>query len=158
MNGGHYILLESGILAFGEGYSKSIIDIKVRDWREYIDDVVFLLILAGSQTAEVQGISSAGASPESRRYTAVADAELLLKGPLGQKKWPLPPLIAGVSPALISYVAARFLEVRPTIISAGLIQSPPFPHVCFESTSMGPARCLSSGQAMEVKRVRQLMG
>ncbi len=157
MNGGNYILLASGVLAFGEGFSESIVDIKVKNWRECIDDIAFFLILAGSQTAEVKGISSAGASPESRRYTAVADAELLLKGPLGQKKWPLPPLSAGVSPALISYVAARFLGVKPTIISAGLLQRPSFSHVCFESPSMGPSRCLSSGKAMEVKRVKQLM-
>jgi NaMN:DMB phosphoribosyltransferase len=101
MNGGNYILLTSGVFAFGEGFSKSIVDIKVKEWRECVDDIVFILILAGSQTAEVQGISSAGATPESRRYTAVADAELLLRGPLGQKKWPLPPLLAGVSPVLL---------------------------------------------------------
>ena len=40
-----------------------------------------LLVLAGSRTAEVKGISAAGATSESRRYTAIAHAELLLNGP-----------------------------------------------------------------------------
>ncbi len=64
---------------------------------------------------------------------------------------------AGVSPALISYVASSFLNIKPTIISAGLLQSPSFPHVCIESSKIGPARCLSSGNAMDVSRVKVLL-
>lgn len=40
-----------------------------------------LLLLAGTETAAVPGISAAGATPASRRRTAAADAELLLLGP-----------------------------------------------------------------------------
>ena len=58
-------------------------------------NIVSLLVLAGSKTAEIEGISAAGSPKESRRYTAVADAELLLKGPSALRKWPLPPLSAG---------------------------------------------------------------
>jgi len=39
-----------------------------------------LLLLAGTETAAVPGISAAGATPDSRRLTAAADAELLLLG------------------------------------------------------------------------------
>ena len=156
MTGKNYILLPSGVLAFGKGMQKTIIDQRVKNWRKNIDNIAFFLILAGSRTAEIKGISSAGSSPESRRYTAVADAELLLHGPLFPKRWPLPPLPAGVSPALISYVASTFLKMKPTIISAGLLQRPPFPHVCLESPELGPARCLSSGKAMDVNRVKLL--
>ena len=102
-------------------------------------------MLAGSRTAEIEGISAAGATCESRRYTAVADAELLLNGPLTPKYWPLPPLPAGISPALISYVAARLIGVHPLVLAVGLLEAPPFPHLRIELPSLGPASCISTG-------------
>ncbi len=152
-----YVLLPSGILAFGKGMQEQNIDEKVKRWQANILNTAFFLILAGSKTAEIEGISSAGSTPVSRRYTAIADAELLLKGPSHPKQWPLPPLPAGVTPALISYVASSFLKIKPTVISAGLLQSPSFHHVCFESEEIGPSRCLSSGNAMDIARVRLLL-
>ena len=157
MKGDHYVLLPSGVLAFGDGLREQNVDERVKSWQENITNMAFFLILAGSRTAEIEGISAAGSTPVSRRYTAVADAELLLRGPLFPKRWPLPPLPAGVSPALISYVASRFLKIKPTVISAGLLQSPPFNHVSLESPEIGPARCLSSGNAMEITRVKLLL-
>ena len=157
MIGDNYILLPSGVLAFGKGLQEQYVDERVQMWQENITNMAFFLILAGSRTAEIEGISAAGSTPVSRRYTAVADAELLLRGPLFPKRWPLPPLPAGVSPALISYVASRFLKIKPTVISAGLLQSPPFNHVSLESPEIGPARCLSSGNAMEITRVKLLL-
>ncbi|WP_413682860.1 nicotinate-nucleotide--dimethylbenzimidazole phosphoribosyltransferase [Prochlorococcus sp. MIT 1011] len=157
MKGDHYVLLPSGVLAFGDGLREQNVDERVKSWQENITNMAFFLILAGSRTAEIEGISAAGSTPVSRRYTAVADAELLLRGPLFPKRWPLPPLPAGVSPALISYVASRFLKIKPTVISAGLLQSPPFSHVSLESPEIGPARCLSSGNAMEITRVKLLL-
>jgi hypothetical protein len=55
-----------------------------------------LLLLAGTDTAAVPGISAAGATPESRRWTAAADAELLLLGPGAKRHHALPPLPAGI--------------------------------------------------------------
>ena len=153
----HYIFLPSGVLAFGKGMQEKNIHERVKHWNEKIDKIAFYLILAGSQTAEIEGISAAGSSPISRRYTAVADAELLLRGPIYSKRWPLPPLPAGVSPALISYVASSFLKIKPTIISAGLLQKPSFRHLNLESSNIGPARCLSSGDAMDISRVELLL-
>ena len=98
MKGDHYVLLPSGVLAFGDGLQKQNVDERVQRWQENIMNTAFFLILAGSQTAEVEGISAAGSTAVSRRYTAVADAELLLRGPKLPKRWPLPPLPAGVSP------------------------------------------------------------
>jgi len=152
-----YVLLPSGVLAFGKGIQEKNIHERVKRWHENLTNISFFLILAGSQTAEIEGISAAGSTPISRRYTAIADAELLLRGPMHPKRWPLPPLPAGVSPALISYVAASFLKLKPTIISAGLLQSPSFRHVCIESSKIGPARCLSSGNAMDISRVELLL-
>ena len=157
MIGDYYISLPSGVLAFGKGMQEKNVSQRVKRWHKNITNISFFLILAGSRTAEIEGISSAGSTPLSRRYTAVADAELLLRGPVDPQRWPLPPLPAGVSPALISYVASSFLKIKPTIISAGLLQTPSFRHVSFEPSNIGPARCLSSGKAMDIGRVELLL-
>jgi len=149
--------LPSGVLAFGKGLEEGDINEKVKRWHEDIANIDLYLILAGSQTAEVEGISSAGSTPVSRRYTAIADAELLLGGPIHSGRWPLPPLPGGVSPALISYVAASFLKIQPIIISSGLLQTPSFKHISLEPSNLGPARCLSSGNAMDISRVELLL-
>ncbi len=151
------IKLPSGVLAFGPGITMSMIHRLTKEWEESLDNFRLVLILAGSLTAEVEGISAAGATSAARRYTAVADAELLLKGPLRLRKWPLPKLEAGVSPALLSHVASSFLGVRPLILTSGLSQEPNFPHVQLDSQSVGPAQCLSSGKAMEIERVNRLI-
>ena len=125
-------------------------------WMDNLKNFSALLLLAGSRTAEVDGISAAGATSASRRYTAVADAELLLNGPLCSKHWPLPPLPAGVSPALISYATSRLIGATPLVLAAGLNQMPSFQHLRLESASLGPANCLSTGKAMEFERVQSL--
>ena len=117
----------------------------------------FLLLLSSTLTAEVKGISAAGATSESRRYTAIADAELLLYGPSHRPRWPLPPLPAGVSPALISWVAAEAIQIQPWVGSIGLSKLPPFPHLRFEDPQFGPAACLSTGHSMTPQRVQQLL-
>ncbi len=127
-----------------------------RFWSDTNQAPNLLLILSSTLTAEVNGISAAGANAFSRRYTAIADAELLLYGPSHQPLWPLPPLPAGVSPALISWVAAEAIKIRPWVGSLGLTKMPPFPHLRFEDPQLGPAACLSTGQAMTSVRVQQL--
>ncbi|MFM9087222.1 MAG: NaMN--DMB phosphoribosyltransferase, partial [Cyanobium sp.] len=52
-------------------------------WQEGRASPQVLLLLAATETASVPGISAAGSTPESRRATAAADAELLLMGPRG---------------------------------------------------------------------------
>lgn len=113
-----------------------------------------LLLLAGTDTAAVPGISAAGATPESRRWTAAADAELLLLGPGAERRHALPPLPAGVSPALIAHVVVRELGLDSLVVDLGAAVAPAVPHL---QLGQAPARCLSSGQALEPARVRQLL-
>ena len=113
-----------------------------------------LLLLAGTDTAAVPGISAAGATAESRRWTAAADAELLLQGPAVSRRHALPPLPAGVSPALIAHVVVRELGLDPLVVDLGAAVAPAVPHL---QLGQAPARCLSSGAAMEPQRVRQLL-
>tara|TARA_Y100001968_G_scaffold231263_1_gene214048 strand:+ start:39 stop:272 length:234 start_codon:yes stop_codon:yes gene_type:complete len=58
MTRNNYILLPSGVLAFGKGIQEKIIHERVERWHENLNNISFLLILAGSQTAEIEGISS----------------------------------------------------------------------------------------------------
>ena len=92
--------LPPGCKAFGARASPAAVESWLKPWRDRGSDLSLLLVLAGTRTAEVEGISAAGASSASRRYTAVADAELLLKGVDRPRLWPLPPLPAGMSPEI----------------------------------------------------------
>ena len=145
-----------GCSAFGSGTNQSIVDRWIEIWSKGLKDFSFILILANTKTAEIKGVSAAGATAKSRRYTAISDAELLLNGPSCKMQWPLPPLPAGVSPALISHVASRLLNATPQIITAGLLQRPTFPHLEVEPSCEGPANCLSTGEAMSIERVERL--
>ncbi|MCS5698355.1 TIGR00303 family protein [Cyanobium sp. FGCU-52] len=117
-----------------------------------------LLLLAATLTAEVPGISAAGATPESRRRTAAADAELLLLGPEAERPHALPPLPAGVSPALIAHVVVRELGLTPLVVDLGCPVAPAVPHLRPGSPAGdGPAACLSGGAAMAPGRVDHLL-
>jgi uncharacterized protein (TIGR00303 family) len=117
-----------------------------------------LLLLAATETAAVPGISAAGATPAARRRTAAADAELLLQGPTRPRVHALPPLPAGVSPALISHVVVRELELSPLVLDLGCAEAPAVPHLRPPAAAAGgPARCLSGGAAMPAGRVEALL-
>lgn len=119
-----------------------------------------VLLLAATATAAVEGISAAGATPASRRATAAADAELLVHGPLGPRPHALPPLPAGVSPALISRVVLERLGLleRLQVVDLGCAVAPAVPHLRLPALEgAGPARCVSSGRALPPQRVRALL-
>ena len=127
-------------------------------WSGAWADTRVLLLLAATLTAEVPGISAAGATPESRRRTAAADAELLLLGPEADLPHALPPLPAGVSPALIAHVVVRELGLAPLVVDLGCPVAPAVPHLRPGSPAGdGPAACLSGGAAMAPLRVDHLL-
>ncbi len=152
----HPLELPFGCRAFGFGVTPLIAKRWVNIWSSSVNEINFFLVLAGSLTAEIEGISAAGATADSRRYTAIADAELLLSGPVTSRKWPLPLLPAGVSPALISYVASKLLGLKPTVLVAGLSEVPPFSYIEMDAPPFGPANCLGTGKAMNLDRVKRL--
>ena len=119
-----------------------------------------LLLLAATATAERPGISAAGATPASRRLTAAADAELLLLGPESHRPHALPPLPAGVSPALISHAGLQDLRLLPhtQVLDLGCPVSPAVPHLRLPLLEAGgPAACVSTGRAMASERVAALL-
>lgn len=149
-------LLPTGCVLIGGSWSVHELEDRLRPWVDPSVAPDLLVVLAATRTAEVPGISAAGSTSESRRYTAIADAELLLQGPVLQPRWSLPPLPAGVSPALISWVAAQCLGLHPRVAALGLAQQPHFPHLRFEPPLFSASDCLSSGRAMDPARVMQL--
>ena len=129
-------------------------------WRECWRATRTLVLLAATDTAAVPGISAAGATPEARLGTAAADAELLLQGPGSSRSHALPQLPAGVSPALISHVVLRELGLleRTRVVDLGCPIAAAVPHLRLPGLeSAGPARCLSSGQALDPNRVAALL-
>ncbi len=127
-------------------------------WRTGWPDSQVLVLLAATATAAVPGISAAGATPEARRATAAADAELLLLGPGGQRPHALPPLPAGVSPALISHVVLQDLALSPLVVDLGCPVAPAVSHLRLpDPAGAGPARCLSGGAALPIERLEALL-
>ncbi|PZV11921.1 MAG: TIGR00303 family protein [Leptolyngbya sp.] len=114
---------------------------------------VVACVLGFTETGLIPGISAAGATPDDRRYTAIADAEFLMNGVQLQPSYPLPPLHRGASPVLISRAVIEGQQLPLYLFNAGLPQPPAVPVIDFQGV---PARCLSTGQAMEQATVEHL--
>ncbi|MEM9216186.1 MAG: nicotinate mononucleotide-dependent phosphoribosyltransferase CobT [Cyanobacteria bacterium P01_F01_bin.150] len=114
---------------------------------------IFACILGFTETALIPGISAAGATPDARCTTALADAEFLYAGPQPHPKYPLPPLTVGVSPAFISRAVIQGQDIPLHLFNAGLPESPSVPHIELEGQ---PAQCVSTGQALSPNMVKHL--
>ncbi|MBW4461884.1 MAG: TIGR00303 family protein [Nodosilinea sp. WJT8-NPBG4] len=112
-----------------------------------------VLTLGFTETGLVEGISAAGATPRDRRYTALADAEFMVNGLASAPKFPLPPLQAGASPALISRAVIAEQGIPVVVLNAGLPQPPTVPCV---NLGGKPAQCLSTGAALPLEVVHHL--
>jgi uncharacterized protein (TIGR00303 family) len=113
---------------------------------------LFACILGFTETGLIPGISAAGATPEDRRYTALADAEFLVQGPQSYPKYPLPPLQAGASPVLITRAVTQ-PSIPVYLFNAGLSAGPSVPMIDLGGR---PATCLSRAKALPLDIVRHL--
>lgn len=113
----------------------------------------FACILGFTASGLIPGISAAGATPQDREYTAIADAEFLAKGVQAEYRHPLPILTAGVSPTFISRAVIEALDIPVQIFNAGLLHPP-----TVDTIDLGgiAAACVSSGQAMPLEKVQHL--
>ncbi len=113
----------------------------------------FACVLGYTETGLIPGISAAGATPEARRYTALADAEFLIGGDKVKPKYPLPPLNVGISPVYISRAVLESLEIPIYLFNAGLPEPP-----SVSAVDLGglPAACVSSGRALPLEIVHHL--
>lgn len=111
------------------------------------------LTLGFTATGLRPGISAAGATSNDRRYTALADAEVMVNGPAANPSFPLPPLQAGASPALIARALVAAQQMPLKVFNAGLPQPPPVPHLDLGGEA---AQCLTTGTALPLKTVWHL--
>ena len=141
---------------FGSNIEEKIIIKKLNSIKKQINDFKFYLIIAGTDTSQIKGISAAGIDPKSRKVTALADAEFLLFGPNKNNVYKLPRLPAGVTPALISKACSNLMGVNSIVIPIGVYEKPYFKHLSVEKILKGPAKSILSGKAMSKKRVMNL--
>ena len=142
---------------------------RAADWiRRYGDKKpIFVGALGFTETALIPGISAAGKTPEDRSRTAHADAEFLANGVCDRVTYPLPLLIAGASPVLITRAILQALKIQCYLFNTGLpaplsssIASDIFTSDIIDQTvrlSNAVAQCVSTGQAMDIQRVKYLL-
>nr|WP_075487793.1 TIGR00303 family protein [Prochlorococcus marinus] len=147
---------ELGINFFGSESIKKRQLNSIKILKKNIKNFKIFLIIAGTNTSQIPGISAAGISARSRRITALADAEFLLNGASKDHKYKLPLLSAGVTPALISYVCSKLINVNPIIVPLGIGVKPYFNHLVVEDMDLGPSNCLTTGKSMTRGRVLNL--
>lgn len=105
---------------------------------------LFACVLSFTETALIPHISAAGKSPKERLSTAAADGEYLLRGT------PLPPLPAGISPAVITRAILLGQAIDCQLISTGL----PVPlTVSHWSVAQIIGKSIQTGQAMSAAEV-----
>lgn len=114
---------------------------------------IFTCTLAFTDTALLEGISAAGATPESRRYTALADAEFLVNGFNPNPIYPLPPLTVGVSPTVITRAVVEMFDLPVYVFNAGLVANPSVHTINLEGKA---ARCVTTGKALPLGVVMDL--
>jgi uncharacterized protein (TIGR00303 family) len=114
---------------------------------------IFACVLGFTETGLIPGISAAGATPDDRRYTAIADAEFLYNGAQPHPIYPLPPLHVGASPVLISRAVVEAQQIPVYLFNAGLPIPPAVPAIDLGGS---PARCLSQGNALDWSVVQHL--
>ncbi len=129
---------------------------KIEILKKNVNNFKIFLVIAGTNTSQIPGISAAGINAKSRRKTALADAEFLLKGASKDHKYKLPLLNAGVTPALISHVCSKLINIYPVIVPIGIGVKPYFNHLVVEDIDLGPSNCLTTGKSMYKERVINL--
>jgi len=149
-------ITELGINLFGSESDKKTQLNRIKRLKKNIKNFKIFLVIAGTNTSQIPGISAAGINAKSRRITALADAEFLLKGAAKEHKYKLPLLNAGVTPALISYVCSKLINVYPVVIPLGIGVKPYFNHLVVEDMDLGPSNCLTTGKSMTKERVLNL--
>ncbi len=145
-----------GIKLFGNKINHKLFSEKVDLLIKDIDNLIFYLVIAGTDTSQIKGISAAGINAKARRKTALADAEFCLFGTTADYKYKLPFLEAGVTPALISNVCSKLICASPIVVPIGINEKPCFKHLNIEDYLVGPAKCLTTGKSMNKDRVLSL--
>ncbi len=125
--------------------------VKGEDFSELLKgDVSFVLCIGNTKTAEIPGITVAGANPELIKFTPPADAELLYYGEC--KIIPFPPATPDgkPTPALITHTALKLTDVQLFVVDSGLVLKPRIPHATINAPV---GENIAEGDAMGLDRV-----
>ncbi len=92
-------------------------------------NLAFLFVIGNTKTAEIPGITVAGANPDLIKFTPPADVELLYYGEC--KVIPFPPATPDgkPTPAIITYTALRLTGVPFFVIDSGTMVKPNVPYI-----------------------------
>lgn len=113
----------------------------------------FYLCVGASGSSDVPGISAAGATPELRRLTPAIDAEALVSGKtMTSKCIPVSPK-GIVSPVVVTRGCMTLAGSSVTVVDCGTFAEPQIE--CLPA-GRKPARCVSTGQALELAEVEEL--
>ena len=123
------VILKSELTFFGTKDSDENIKNKINLLKQNLNKLKFYLIIAGTNTSKIKGISAVGVDSKTRIKTTLADAEFLMFGAIDDFRYKLPLLKAGVTPALISYSCAKLLEVDIEVVPIGITEKPYFSHL-----------------------------
>ncbi|AEA47551.1 nicotinate mononucleotide-dependent phosphoribosyltransferase CobT [Archaeoglobus veneficus] len=116
------------------------------------ENVVFLFTIGNTKTAEIPGITVAGANPELIKYTPPADVELLYYGKCKSID-AIPATPDGKpTPALITYTSLRLTQVPFFVVDSGLMVKPKTPYISIGAPVGGN---IKDGQAMSVEEVKE---
>ncbi len=124
---------------------------KSKECQSFIDKVkgkkpLFILVIGGTETALIPGISAAGQNIEQLKNTPALDADFLVTE-LGKfnKKLPVSPNKIP-SPAILSKAVSDFMGLDISVVDVGSFIKPEKQHI---DLNMGPAKCLTTGAALD---------
>lgn len=134
---------------FGDNYRAASILDSIRTGRS-----LFSLVLSYTHTAEIPGITVAGASPTHMKYTPPADAEYIEYGHCRCIDV-IPTTPDGMpTPAVLTRAALKLSAIPCIVINAGCPLSPQIPHL---DTGIGPGQNILDGPAMDITEARQTL-
>jgi uncharacterized protein (TIGR00303 family) len=109
----------------------------------------FICVIATTATANISGITGAGASPELMEYTPAGDVELVIRGELLCCDIPPQTIVDGASaptPAMLTKASLELTNIPYMVVDAGSKIKPDVPYFLINSNPGGDIR---TGKAVE---------
>ena len=107
---------------------------------------LFILVIGGTETALIPGLSAAGQNMEQLKLTPALDSDFLTSKTFDRnKKIPLSPNNIP-SPVILSKAVIDMLELEVCIIDVGTFVKPKVVHI---DLNMGPAKSIKTGSALD---------
>jgi uncharacterized protein (TIGR00303 family) len=116
------------------------------------NDAAFIFVIGNTKTAEIPGITVAGANSDLIKFTPPADVELLYYGEC--KVIPFPPATPDgkPTPAIVTFASLKLTNVPFFVIDSGLMVKP---HVPFVSINAPVGENIEIKPAMDIEKVKE---